>query len=954
MDLWESSHHPGSQDLEAHTRSTSLPRRTKRWVVGGSPPLTRLRTSTHLTTDRNLTATRSVPDALDFSASPQTGQWTLIKSRRTRNCPLPRRTAWLMILWTQLRRQKRSQRKSWRRVPPNEPTTREITSPTGGRGLGHPLRILRDPFTYGLGPFQMAPFGLAGIWSIWRDHTFDSLDLDITCQQARVAQTGTPITEQKDAFAAEGRCLCCVFIRRTFLVTCWHFLLLGGLLESRNMSAMYTWAKCLHFGSSELDLSDQCERTHPPLPGSGMAAEPPAKPPKEIPEALREDVDKLHRSVQVLLISKQIPWIVQAQMARDGYTTMEDLACRWTTADLARTQSPTDLKFKDGENGFDQQGSNFTAMRMYQAVMQAKNMFQAGMATGTATAGPVGSLRSNLDALCDRVAMEKDWINQTGTPKPRLEFQGSDAFLKKQFKYCSKGEIGYFAPKHIVSALPEEGERPTKSHRKFTVDGFEKEEEEEERCTRSSVTTSSCVCWPSHSSNSLIWARVTSMNGMTGSMALRSQEGNLLPLRWPCCGQSGTHGDRSVNWWPMEPLSKGLWNKWERTSYSGPVRSMNASCSSNSVSPETPKGKEKEKARGRPRLAKVSTRTTSNHPPVATRAEVRTKGPPREDAPWVAGQLTGRSNPQREFPIAGISIWSILARAIVTDPMPAQSESMVGPAMGITPLTSAPTKASLEPSRDLELTAHRDRRAVREWRASQGSDRRDPRTGTDLCAGNSNQTVFRTSTKTYQTGGVGSSKSDPAKFLQSFTNTGGTSPNDWGSRNPTNHGPGSPDLVSLDRFRAGTTPTEIAMGIAGCPTDVWETRTAPTLCRPVRWKEPRLYFGSCTSRSQEPPSCFRYSERAWTWHPWGSALWSTLHPCVEWGSSRSRGWSKLSDLEYSEMVSKTRSSNPGAWPERTRLLGPAGAAAPWESGHWQWQLAAPSTDGYITHHPDEI
>ena len=224
MDLWESSHHPGSQDLEAHTRSTSLPRRTKRWVVGGSPPLTRLRTSTHLTTDRNLTASRSVPDALDFSASPQTGQWTLIKSRRTRNCPLPRRTAWLMILWTQLRRQKRSQRKSWRRVPPNEPTTREITSPTGGRGLGHPLGILRDPFTYGLGPFQMAPFGLAGIWSIWRDHTFDSLDLDITCQQARVAQTGTPITEQKDAFAAEGCCLCCVFIRRTFLVTCWHFL----------------------------------------------------------------------------------------------------------------------------------------------------------------------------------------------------------------------------------------------------------------------------------------------------------------------------------------------------------------------------------------------------------------------------------------------------------------------------------------------------------------------------------------------------------------------------------------------------------------------------------------------------------------------------------------------------------------------------------------------------------
>ena len=133
-----------------------------------------------------------------------------------------------------------------------------------------------------------------------------------------------------------------------------------------------------------------------------MAAEPPAKPPKEIPDILKEDVEKLHRSVQVLLVAKQIPWIVQGQMARDGYTTMEDLACRWTTADLARTQSPTDLKFKDGENGFDQQqGSIFTAMRIYQAVLQAKHMFQSGLTSGAVAPGSVGVSRSNLDALCD-------------------------------------------------------------------------------------------------------------------------------------------------------------------------------------------------------------------------------------------------------------------------------------------------------------------------------------------------------------------------------------------------------------------------------------------------------------------------------------------------------------------------------------------------------------------------
>ena len=51
-------------------------------------------------------------------------------------------------------------------------------------------------------------------------HFYNSLDFDITCRQARVAQTGAPITEQKDAFAAEGCCACVYLYRRTFLVTC--------------------------------------------------------------------------------------------------------------------------------------------------------------------------------------------------------------------------------------------------------------------------------------------------------------------------------------------------------------------------------------------------------------------------------------------------------------------------------------------------------------------------------------------------------------------------------------------------------------------------------------------------------------------------------------------------------------------------------------------------------------
>ena len=227
--------------------------------------------------------------------------------------------------------------------------------------------------------------------------------------------------------------------------------------------------------------SSRSKENPPTTPYTGMAAVAPVRPPKEIPAALKEKVDTLHNSVQVLFVSKQIPWIIQAKMAEDGYVTMEDLACRWVSAEKAREEGPKDLQFRDGENGFDKSNSDFSAMRLYQAVVQARSLLHSGKASSLSDGLTRPTTGFNLDALCDRVALEKDWVNQTGQPKPRLEYQGSDSFLKKQFRYCAKGEIGYFAPKHIISALPEEGERPTKSHRKFTVDGFEKEEEEEER-----------------------------------------------------------------------------------------------------------------------------------------------------------------------------------------------------------------------------------------------------------------------------------------------------------------------------------------------------------------------------------------------------------------------------------------------------------------------------------------
>ena len=67
-----------------------------------------------------------------------------------------------------------------------------------------------------------------------------------------------------------------------------------------------------------------------------------------------------------------------------------------------------------------------------------------------------------------------------GGASPRLEFQGSDGYLKKQWRLIAKGELGYIPAKHIVSALPEEGERPSSTHKKI-MDGWDREDEEEAR-----------------------------------------------------------------------------------------------------------------------------------------------------------------------------------------------------------------------------------------------------------------------------------------------------------------------------------------------------------------------------------------------------------------------------------------------------------------------------------------
>ena len=118
-------------------------------------------------------------------------------------------------------------------------------------------------------------------------------------------------------------------------------------------------------------------------------------------------------------------------------------------------------------------------MKLYQVVRAAKDLVQGAPNSPSASGVATGRGMPLTEVLCGRAQREKEYMTKWNVPQYRD--QGSEALLKRQYRFCSKGEIGYIQAKHIISALPEEGERPIKTRRKVSVDGWEKEEEEEER-----------------------------------------------------------------------------------------------------------------------------------------------------------------------------------------------------------------------------------------------------------------------------------------------------------------------------------------------------------------------------------------------------------------------------------------------------------------------------------------
>ena len=172
--------------------------------------------------------------------------------------------------------------------------------------------------------------------------------------------------------------------------------------------------------------------------------------------------------------------------------------------------------------------SRLIAARMFQVVHAAQRSMGVG-AHATAGPGPhtPGDTAPNLTVSCERGQLERVWEEKTKLTKPKLALQGSDQLMKRQFKLCAGGEIGFIPMKYLVSALPEPGERPWKTAKKTTVDGWDREDEVEERgepktnsrgCTRCSATPSSCASSRFRSSASSTSPGMIWRAGTSGSM----------------------------------------------------------------------------------------------------------------------------------------------------------------------------------------------------------------------------------------------------------------------------------------------------------------------------------------------------------------------------------------------------------------------------------------------------
>ena len=255
--------------------------------------------------------------------------------------------------------------------------------------------------------------------------------------------------------------------------------------------------------------------------------------------------------------------------------------------------------------------------------------------------------------------MEETYMKAFSCPRPKLEYQGSDSLLKRQFRYIAKGELGFIQVKHLVSALPEEGERPTKTSKRFTLDGWEGHEEEEIRSNPSTrrqlermhmvFRTTLLMCTASQPQFANLAITKQDLDDWYDWFYGEDIAGRYPPqLRPPWCMRKEMHGVRFMT---LSTVANHWWRPWRtsrRTSSSGLVRSTRG------WPKQRPKGT-LPRVRARPRTHPVRHWVFTNHGGKSQGREIRKDHPPREVERPKAKAKRGRLRANQIGPLTGHS-----------------------------------------------------------------------------------------------------------------------------------------------------------------------------------------------------------------------------------------------------------------------------------------------------------
>ena len=191
--------------------------------------------------------------------------------------------------------------------------------------------------------------------------------------------------------------------------------------------------------------------------------------PATVPSDLAPDVERLHSALRTLMDNKGLPYLIQAAIAKKGYTTCEDVADLYDSPEKAREFGPAEWGFasvtppaEGPAEGWTKDETRFAALKLFQTVRQLHLQRQTPFPTNSGT--PSGSVPRSatsllVDATCDRGSCEEAMAAITKLGKPSLQHQASDFALKKQFGFCSKGSIGNLQVKHLIPYFPEEDEK---------------------------------------------------------------------------------------------------------------------------------------------------------------------------------------------------------------------------------------------------------------------------------------------------------------------------------------------------------------------------------------------------------------------------------------------------------------------------------------------------------------